>query len=384
MRISGLVFVKQYVIALAVIIYLTGSAGIADSDTVNSVRLTGPEITTSITAPRQITVSWPAVAGASQYNLYIAKQSGPGPDTYSLLEGGTAIVDIDSPFNFQVDEDGVEYFVVVTAVSTGQEVPSKSNDVPVAVPYISHSKSLYRYKPGDFLEFSVMGSKTTDPTLPDSFTGVLRFEYSSTTIPRALSPGETMDVLQEEITLSIDGEEIMKKAVSYINQDASGNIIRLAAGDAVSGLYWFTQSSVTDPFSVLHAPVSYFSPVPNTGTAMIEFYVMRDCESSVSCGITSMTTSGMVDYKGSRVTETVLGYFSTLSLSFDNIYSENGDAGKSAMDYSTLCGGDYTSSASEVYVFPDIGPVSLNVTCASADGEGMTYIANLETTNINW
>ena len=82
----------------------------------------------------QVTVSWPAVTGATSYNIYWSTSSGVTTAT------GTRIAGVSSPFVHTGRTASTSYFYVVTAVNSAGESPASSevsattNPPPVAVP----------------------------------------------------------------------------------------------------------------------------------------------------------------------------------------------------------------------------------------------------------
>jgi fibronectin type 3 domain-containing protein len=97
---------------------------------------TVPAAPTSVTATggaNQVTVSWPAVTGATSYNIYWSTTSGAGT-------GGTRIAGVTSPFVHTPLSAGTTYYYVVTAVNAVGESAASSqtsaatNAPPPAVP----------------------------------------------------------------------------------------------------------------------------------------------------------------------------------------------------------------------------------------------------------
>lgn len=82
----------------------------------------------------QITISWPAVAGASSYNIYRATASGVTPSS------GTKIVGVTSPYINTGLSAGTAYYYVVTAVNGAGEsaasvqASATTNPAPPALP----------------------------------------------------------------------------------------------------------------------------------------------------------------------------------------------------------------------------------------------------------
>lgn len=93
---------------------------------------TTPATPTGVTATagyNQITVSWPAVTGASSYNIYWSTTSG-------VTTSGTKISGVTSPYTVTSLSSSTTYFYVVTAVSAGGEsgVSNQVSATPSAVP----------------------------------------------------------------------------------------------------------------------------------------------------------------------------------------------------------------------------------------------------------
>lgn len=78
-----------------------------------------------------VTLTWDAVAGAQQYNLYVATQSGVGPTNWSLLQDGEALLGVTSPYQHKRLYKNATYYYVVTAEMNGHEsAPSTETSDP--------------------------------------------------------------------------------------------------------------------------------------------------------------------------------------------------------------------------------------------------------------
>jgi fibronectin type 3 domain-containing protein len=78
---------------------------------------------------KQVTVSWPAVAGATSYNLYWSTSSGVNTST------GTKITGASSPYLQTGLAAGTSYYYVVTAVNgSGESAPSAQTTAATAAP----------------------------------------------------------------------------------------------------------------------------------------------------------------------------------------------------------------------------------------------------------
>jgi mono/diheme cytochrome c family protein len=108
-----------------------------------SVETAAPPPTTAPAAPagvtatggfRQVTIAWPAVSGATSYNIYWSTTTGVSPST------GTKIANAVSPYVQMGLADGTTYFYVVTAVNAvGESLPSArvsaaTTTAPVTLP----------------------------------------------------------------------------------------------------------------------------------------------------------------------------------------------------------------------------------------------------------
>jgi fibronectin type 3 domain-containing protein len=78
-----------------------------------------PSGVTATGGTRQVTVAWPAVAGATSYNIYWSMTSGVTKTSGTRIPGAT------SPAVHSSLSDGTTYYYIVTAVNgTGESVPS--------------------------------------------------------------------------------------------------------------------------------------------------------------------------------------------------------------------------------------------------------------------
>jgi fibronectin type 3 domain-containing protein len=94
--------------------------------------LTLPATPTGVSASggdKQVTVSWPAVPGATSYNLYWSTTSGVGTGTGTKVSGAV------SPFVQSGLAAGTSYYYIVTAVnSAGESAPSAQVTAATAAP----------------------------------------------------------------------------------------------------------------------------------------------------------------------------------------------------------------------------------------------------------
>ena len=362
---------------------IVGSFG-ANSKTRTNLDLTSPKINTLTVDMNKITVDWEAVSGAEQYNLYVARESGLSPDTYSLLDGGSAVLDVSSPFSFTVENGGLEYYVIITAQNELPESETKSRESVVVVPYYSKRKNLRIYQNGDSIEYSVMGERNrTGELLPDAFTGTLKIEYTSSNI--AFFPGapETVPVLKETTTFALDDQTKPITLVSYVQQDETGSLKRVAIERERDLRYWLSVNDVGSASS-MESPTVIQSPLSESGTRFIEYQVIENCDGVVSCAEFLMSSSGMAEYSPMETVETVAGYFFSHVINTDSVYEQPQALQKPAINYETLCGDSYVNSAARISVFPDIGPVNINVECTNADDERVVFSANMESANFDW
>jgi cellulose 1,4-beta-cellobiosidase len=85
-------------------------------------QITAPGLPTGVAASPgdgQVTITWPAVAGATSYNLYWSTTNGAGT-------GGTRISGVTSPYTQTGRTNGTTYYYVVTAVNTVGESAASS------------------------------------------------------------------------------------------------------------------------------------------------------------------------------------------------------------------------------------------------------------------
>jgi hypothetical protein len=74
---------------------------------------------------RELRLSWDTVQGASNYNLYMARESFSGIDlsNYSSLDGGFLRIGAQSGLTLPIQKNGVRYYMLVTANTNEQEGP---------------------------------------------------------------------------------------------------------------------------------------------------------------------------------------------------------------------------------------------------------------------
>jgi len=89
-----------------------------------AVGIDAPANPRAVAGDGQVTLSWDGVAGATAYNVYMATESGVRPDTYSVLAGGVAHLDVSSPFTVTGLNNGGTYYFVITAANGTVESPA--------------------------------------------------------------------------------------------------------------------------------------------------------------------------------------------------------------------------------------------------------------------
>ena len=88
-------------------------------------RIGAPTGVTASAGEGLVTISWPAVAGASSYNLYKAAASGVTTSNYGALSAGGRLAGVASPVVVTGLTNGTTYYFVVTAVdANGESVDS--------------------------------------------------------------------------------------------------------------------------------------------------------------------------------------------------------------------------------------------------------------------
>ena len=88
------------------------------------VSIAAPTNVRAVAGNGQVTLSWDGVPAATAYNVYLATETGVTPDTYSVLAGGMAVLDVSSPFTQTGLSNGQSYYFVITAVKDGAESPA--------------------------------------------------------------------------------------------------------------------------------------------------------------------------------------------------------------------------------------------------------------------
>jgi len=83
--------------------------------------IAAPSGVDAVAGDGQATVSWPAVAGASSYNLYKAAASGVTTGNYASLSAGSKATGATSPFVQSGLTNGATYYFVVTALDANGE-----------------------------------------------------------------------------------------------------------------------------------------------------------------------------------------------------------------------------------------------------------------------
>ena len=79
-------------------------------------------------------VSWDNVSGASNYHIYLASVSGVGKENYTGLTDGRKISDVSTPYTVGNLNDGITYYVVVTAANAAGESAESQEQSAVATP----------------------------------------------------------------------------------------------------------------------------------------------------------------------------------------------------------------------------------------------------------
>lgn len=378
---------KKSYLLLFFVLALFGIAILASIGAINktsSIELVNPNILSTQYSVNSITVDWEQVAGADQYNFYIARESGVTPETFDELDGGAAVLDVSSPFTYSVKNDGLDYFVIITAQSEVQNIELRSLESVVAVPYYSDRKNLRVYQDGDSIEYSVMGQKNrTGELMPEAFTGTLKIEYETGQLARPLNESGVMQVMKETTTFALDGEQEAVTLVSYVQQDESGSLKRVAIQDGRNIRYWLAENALASQQNIT-PPIIYKSPLMQAGTRIVEYNLMHGCDNKAACGGIRMSASGMEEYSSMEKVETVAGYFLAHVINTDSVYGQSIDKRKPVISYETLCGSNYINSAARIAIFPEIGPVNLRVECTNAEDEHVVFSANLESTSFNW
>ncbi|NOZ51718.1 MAG: DUF1566 domain-containing protein [Gammaproteobacteria bacterium] len=77
-------------------------------------------------ANNQVTLSWQEVAGADQYNLYMATEFGVNQYLYNKLGNGMAVLNVSNPYTHQGLKNNTVYYFVVTAENRAGESHASS------------------------------------------------------------------------------------------------------------------------------------------------------------------------------------------------------------------------------------------------------------------
>ena len=100
----------------------------------NQVVLVAPTALTVTPADGRVTLSWPAVSGATGYQLYIATETGVTPFNYTSLSGGARYTTTDTYLTLDQLENNQRYYFVLTASNHDGESPDATAEQQ-AVPF---------------------------------------------------------------------------------------------------------------------------------------------------------------------------------------------------------------------------------------------------------
>ena len=95
-------------------------------------KLPPPANIQALASDRKITVRWQASSGANRYNVYMARQAGVSPETIKNMSSGAVFESVTSPLEITDLQNGVTYYLTVTAANNVQE--SKSSVEVSATP----------------------------------------------------------------------------------------------------------------------------------------------------------------------------------------------------------------------------------------------------------
>ena len=100
-----------------------GGASVAVSATpvATSAAPAAPRHTGVTAGDARLVVSWPEVAGATSYNVYVASETGVTPATVGSLADGQSFVGVTSPYVIDGVTNGTVYYAVATAVNVHGE-----------------------------------------------------------------------------------------------------------------------------------------------------------------------------------------------------------------------------------------------------------------------
>ena len=244
---------------------------------------------------------------------------------------------------------------------------------------IRSTNELHTIENGDYLEFDVMGQAILSLGTPlVAVSGTLRIEWFIDAIPEPFNGPAITPVLREVSTLQLDNGIPSATTTRYLQQDIDG--LKLLAVLDGAEYYWVTHEAAA--LNDLQGFYYLTSPVFPGNYGMANHKFLHDCDTGIVCAGTAMFVSESQSLLGNLDITTPLGRFDALRIDYDGYVDSLAMVTNTALDIRNSCDPTNANYFGSLYLFPEVGIVSLENICSAVDGTGYSIIANLSDTNI--